>query len=59
MIETFSPDLLDFGIAGIFIAYLIFDRQYLLKTVVRAITQLTTAINDLDKDIVRSKHGKN
>lgn len=59
MIEGFTPNLIDFGIAGIFIAYLIFDRQYLLKTVVKAIERLTTAINDLDKDIVRQKNGKN
>lgn len=36
--------LLNYGMAGLFIIYLIYDRQVLVKGLVRSIDQLTNAI---------------
>lgn len=43
MIE-WSTALADYGITGLFIAYLIFDRQILLKKLTNAIEKLTERI---------------
>ena len=36
--------LLNFGMAGIFIMYLIYDKQVLVKSLVKAIDQLTDTL---------------
>jgi len=42
-----EENLLNYGMAGIFIAYLIFDRQVLLKNVTNAIKELSLAIREM------------
>jgi len=39
-----SDPLLNYGMAGIFIAYLIYDRQVLVRGLVKSIDNLTAAI---------------
>lgn len=43
----------DYGVMGIFIGYLIFDRQFILRKVIKALDDLTDVIKDLDKDIIK------
>ena len=40
----FEEVLFQYGIAGVFIAYLIYDRQVLVKRLVRSIDELTDTI---------------
>jgi hypothetical protein len=47
----FESNLQQYGMAGIFIAYLIYDRQVLLK-------KLTQSINNLSTAIIEMKGGK-
>lgn len=42
-----EDQLLNYGMAGVFIAYLIFDRQVLLKSITKALTELTLAIREM------------
>ena len=39
-----EENLMQYGMAGIFISYLIFDRQVLLKKLTRAIENLTITL---------------
>lgn len=50
---TFTPDLTNYGIAGIFISYLVYDRQVLLKQITKALEELTIAINNLKGGITK------
>jgi len=43
VIDTIITGVLDYGVAGIFIAYLIYDRQVILKKVTASIDKNTTA----------------
>lgn len=43
--------LLNYGMAGIFILYLIYDRQILLKSLRTSMDNLTEAIHTLQKTI--------
>ncbi len=42
-----EEQLLNYGMAGIFIAYLIYDRQVILKKLIKAIDKLTAHLDTL------------
>ncbi len=46
-----EENLLNYGMAGIFIAYLIYDRQVIIKKLIKA-------IENLDAHLVKLKGGK-
>ena len=46
----FDAQLFQFGMAGIFVAYLIYDKQILMREVIESIktnTQVTQALKDI------------
>ena len=45
--EMIEEQLLNYGMAGIFIAYLIYDRQIILKKLIKAIDQLSAHLDVL------------
>jgi len=45
----FEDELFQFGMAGIFIVYLIYDRQVLLKKLTKSINELSIAITKIKK----------
>lgn len=51
--ESIEPTLVDLGIAGAFILYLIYDRQILMKRLFNLLDDLKGVIQDLDKDIIK------
>lgn len=53
MMESIEPTLVDLGIAGAFILYLIYDRQILMKRLFNLLDDLKGVIQDLDKDIIK------
>jgi len=42
-----EENLLNYGVAGLFIAYLIFDRQVLLKSIQHTISENTKVLKEL------------
>lgn len=42
-----EEQLLQYGVAGLFILYLIYDRQILLRHLTKAINELTTALSNM------------
>jgi len=42
-----EENLLNYGMAGIFIAYLIYDRQILMKGITKALQEVTETLNKL------------
>ena len=51
MEEEFFRSLLDNGAMGLFIAYLIFDRQVLLRGVTKALKEITEVLAKLEHKI--------
>lgn len=49
----FEENLLNYGMAGIFIAYLIYDRQILMRKLKETIDRNTEATNNLTKMVSR------
>jgi len=50
-IETLLGNLQNYGVAGMFIIYLVYDRQVLLRKVVQAIDKNTQALRNLHTEI--------
>lgn len=46
MIEGQFATLTNYGMAGIFIAYLIYDRQIITKKMIKAIEELTIVLKE-------------
>ena len=45
--------IVDYGALGLFVAYLVYDRHFLITKMVKAIDRLSAVIQDLDKDIIQ------
>lgn len=45
--EVFAKQLLNFGMAGLFILYMIYDKQVLQKKMIKTIENNTSALNGI------------
>lgn len=49
--ESIYQAFLQNGAMGLFIAYLIFDRQVLLKNITKALTEITNVLSKLENKL--------
>ncbi|GEM_PF-4295747 len=55
MTPDLSASLLNYGMAGIFIIYLIYDRQYIIKRLQESIDKNTEVTSILNERLLRFK----